>query len=408
MRRQLQGACATSQADRADLLKGTGMQVRAQFQGWLRHDAAGGVVLLIAAALALAVSNSPFGWLYSQLLDMPVALGIAPFRIVKPLLLWINDGLMVLFFLLVGLELKRELVAGALSSRRQAALPVIAAIGGMVVPAIIYCAVNWGVPANLRGWAIPAATDIAFAVGVLALLGGRVPASLKVFLLALAIIDDLGAIIIIAVFYTQDLSPAAFGLGVAGAAALWGMNRADVRTLPPYLLVGAVMWLCLLKSGVHATLAGVVLAFAIPLRSALPGPAMLERLEHGLKPWVVSGVAPLFAFANAGVSLAGITPGIWLSPLPAGIAAGLFLGKQAGIFGSTWLAVRMGLADKPDGTSWRQIYGTAVLGGIGFTMSLFIGSLAFPDPASALPIRLGVLAGSLASAVLGYAVLRRS
>jgi Na+:H+ antiporter, NhaA family len=382
----------------------------------LRHEAAGGVLLLLAAILALILDNSPLEWLYDRLLDTPVSLRAGSFGIDKPLLLWINDGLMALFFLAVGLELKRELLVGDLSSRRRAVLPLIAALGGMVVPAVIYTAINAGNPAGLKGWAIPAATDIAFAVGVLAVLGNRVPPSLKIFLLALAIIDDLGAIVIIALFYTQDLSPLALGLAMLGCAALWGLNRADVRGFTPYVLVAVFMWVCVLKSGVHATLAGVALALAIPLRQqgaglsrlapARPPRSMLERLEHGLKPWVQFGIAPLFAFANAGVSLAGITLASLVAPVPLGIAAGLFLGKQLGIFVATWLAVRLGLAEMPSGASWRQVYGTAALGGIGFTMSLFIGSLAFPDPVHAVSVRVGVLAGSLASALLGYAVLR--
>jgi Na+:H+ antiporter, NhaA family len=377
-----------------------------------RHEAACGVLLLVAAVLALILDNSPLEWLYDRLLETPVSVRVGTpgsgIGIDKPLLLWINDGLMALFFLLVGLELKRELLVGDLSTWRRAILPLIAALGGMVVPALIYTAINVGNPAGLRGWAIPAATDIAFAVGVLALLGPRVPPSLKIFLLALAIIDDLGAIIIIALFYTQDLSPLALGLALVGGVALWGLNRADVRSFTPYVLVAVVMWMCVLKSGVHATLAGVALALAIPLRGAGEGPSMLERLEHGLQPWVKFLIAPLFAFANAGVSLAGLKLSAVLAPVPLGIAAGLFLGKQLGIFAAAWLAVQLRLAEMPAGATWRQVYGTAALGGIGFTMSLFIGSLAFPDPANALAVRVGVLVGSLASGLLGYAVLLRS
>lgn len=382
-----------------------------RLRGLLGHDAAGGVILLAAAILALILDNSPLEWLYDRLLETPVSLRVGRLGIEKPLLLWINDGLMALFFLLVGLELKRELLVGDLSTWRRAVLPLIAALGGLAVPALIYVGVNAGNPAGLRGWAIPAATDIAFAVGVLALLGPRVPASLKVFLLALAIIDDLGAIIIIALFYTQDLAPLALVLALLGGVTLWGLNRADVRSFAPYVLVAVFMWVCVLKSGVHATLAGVALALAIPLRSSdksssVVASSMLARLEHGLQPWVKFLIAPLFAFANAGVSLAGLSLSTALAPVPLGIAAGLFLGKQIGIFTSTWLAVRLGLAEMPTDASWRQVYGTAALGGIGFTMSLFIGSLAFPDPSYAVAVRVGVLVGSLASGVLGYAVLR--
>jgi Na+:H+ antiporter, NhaA family len=385
--------------------------IMTRLRGLLGHDAAGGVILLAAAILALILDNSPLEWLYDRLLETPVSLRVGRLGIEKPLLLWINDGLMALFFLLVGLELKRELLVGDLSTWRRAVLPLIAALGGLAVPALIYVGVNAGNPAGLRGWAIPAATDIAFAVGVLALLGPRVPASLKVFLLALAIIDDLGAIIIIALFYTQDLAPLALVLALLGGVTLWGLNRADVRSFAPYVLVAVFMWVCVLKSGVHATLAGVALALAIPLRSSdksssVVASSMLARLEHGLQPWVKFLIAPLFAFANAGVSLAGLSLSTALAPVPLGIAAGLFLGKQIGIFTSTWLAVRLGLAELPTGASWRQVYGTAALGGIGFTMSLFIGSLAFPDPSYAVAVRVGVLVGSLASGVLGYAVLR--
>ena len=372
---------------------------------FIQHEAAGGIVLLAAALMALALANSPLAWIYDALLNTPVSVRAGAFAIDKPLLLWINDGLMAIFFFLVGLELKRELLVGDLSSIRRALLPAIAAVGGMAVPALVYVAINAGNPAGLRGWAIPAATDIAFAVGVLALLGPRVPPSLKVFLLALAIIDDLGAIIIIALFYADGLAPAALGLAFIGIAVLCAMNRAGVRTFAPYVIVGFVMWACVLKSGVHATLAGVALALAIPLDRDVEGASMLERAEHAVAPWVHFGVAPIFAFANAGVSLAGVTIATALAPIPLGIAAGLFLGKQLGIFASTWAAVRLGFGDLPTGASWRQVYGVAILGGIGFTMSLFIGTLAFPDPAFAAPVRVGVLLGSFASAFAGYALL---
>lgn len=374
--------------------------------GFLEHEAAGGIVLLAAAVVALLLNNSPLAWMYDGLLETPVTLRIGAFAIDKPLLLWINDGLMAIFFFLVGLELKRELLAGDLSSPRKAMLPAIAAAGGMAVPAVVYLLINSRNPGGLNGWAIPAATDIAFAVGVLALLGSRVPAALKVFLLALAIIDDLGAIVIIAVFYAHGLAPLALGLAGVAIAVLFAMNRLGVRTFAPYVIVGIVMWACVLKSGVHATLAGVALALAIPLDREADGGSMLERAEHGVAPWVKFGVAPIFAFANAGVSLAGITFATAFGPVPLGIAAGLFLGKQAGIFASTWVAVRLGVGDLPAGATWTQVYGVAILGGIGFTMSLFIGTLAFQDPAFAAPVRVGVLLGSLASAFAGYAILK--
>ena len=375
---------------------------------FLRHEAAGGIVLLAAALVALLLSNSPLVWAYDALLHTPVSVRIGTLSIDKPLLLWINDGLMAIFFFLIGLEVKREVLIGDLSSVRRAILPLIAAVGGMVVPAVIYAVINAGSPVDLRGWAIPVATDIAFAVGVLALVGSRVPPSLKIFLLALAIADDLGAIIIIALFYAHDLAPAALALALTGAVVLFGLNRTGVRSFAPYMIVGVFMWACVLKSGVHATLAGVALAFAIPLRNDGEGPSMLKRAENALKPWVHFGVAPIFAFANAGVSLVGFALNSVVAPIPLGIAAGLFLGKQIGIFASTWLAVKLGICELPQGASWRQIYGVAVLSGIGFTMSLFIGTLAFPDPSYAAAVRVGVLVGSITSAVLGYAVLRYS
>jgi NhaA family Na+:H+ antiporter len=328
----------------------------------------------------------------------------------KPLILWINDGLMAIFFLLVGLEIKREVLEGELSSPAKAMLPGIAALGGMAVPALVYCLFAQAEPGALQGWAIPAATDIAFALGVLALLGNRVPGSLRVFLLALAIMDDLGAIVIIAVFYSHGLVPMALGLAAASAVGLWLLNRAGVRSLTPYLLLGLVLWVCVLKSGIHATLAGVVLAFAIPLRvkdadGKRSEDAPLYCLEHALHPWVAFLIMPVFALANAGVPLDGITPASLLEPVPLGIALGLFVGKQVGVFLAVWIAVHIGVVERPARASWGQVYGVAVLTGIGFTMSLFIGTLAFADPQHAVAVRLGVLTGSLASALVGYGLL---
>jgi len=375
---------------------------------YFQHEAAGGIVLLAAAVLALVLQNSAASHLYDALIETPVSFRVGAFEIGKPLLHWINDGLMAIFFFLVGLEIKRELLVGELSTRQQAALPLIAAAGGMAVPALIYAAINRGDPIALNGWAIPAATDIAFAVGVLALLGPRIPASLKVFLLALAIIDDLGAILIIAVFYTSELSLLALALAAVGIAGLAVLNRKGVTGVASYALVGLFIWVCVLESGVHATLSGVVTALAIPLA---PGPGekhgMLERLEESLHPWVTFGVLPAFAFANAGVSLAGLTLAKLAGGIPLGIALGLFLGKPIGIFGCSYAAIELKLAGKPDGATWPQLLGVAVLGGIGFTMSLFIGMLAFPGPEHAADIRIGVLLGSLASALAGYLVLRR-
>ncbi len=372
----------------------------------IHHDAFGGLLLISAAAAALIMDNSPLYWLYDSILTTPVNVSIGTLVLDKPLLLWINDGLMAVFFFLVGLEIKREFIEGRLSTWQQSALPASAAIGGMMVPAMIYAAFNWNDPVALAGWAIPAATDIAFALGVLALLGNRVPPVLKVTLLALAILDDLGAIIIIAVFYTSDLSVISLAIAVVCTAVLLTFNRLNVTRPSLYILVGIVMWVCVLKSGVHATLAGVVLAFCIPIRRIEKDkPPLLHRLEEGLHPWVMFFIMPVFAFANAGIPLFGLQLSDLISPIPLGIALGLFIGKQLGVFGFAWMAVRLGVAQLPAGVSWLQIYGLSLLAGIGFTMSLFIGTLAFADPAHASQVRLGVLGGSLLSACLGYLVL---
>ncbi|UCH76051.1 MAG: Na+/H+ antiporter NhaA [Rhodospirillales bacterium] len=376
-------------------------------QAFFEHEAAGGIVLMAAAAAALTLDNSPLSWLYDMLLSTPVVVQVGALEIDKPLLLWINDGLMAIFFFLVGLEIKREIVEGRLSSVQKASLPVLAAIGGMVVPALIYVALNRGDPEALRGWAVPTATDIAFALGVLALLGSRVPAALKVFLLALAIIDDLGAIIIIAVFYTSQLSLGVLAIAALGISVLAYLNSRGVQRVAPYLVTGLIVWVCVLKSGVHATLAGVVVALFIPLKSPQDDQeSPLKRIEHGLAPWVAFGVMPIFAFANAGVALHNLSFGDLFAGIPLGILAGLFVGKQLGIFGSVWLAVKMGVSRLPDGVGWLQIYGVSALAGIGFTMSLFIGTLAFSDPEHAAAVRIGVLAGSTLSALLGYVILR--
>jgi NhaA family Na+:H+ antiporter len=369
------------------------------------REAAAGLTLLAAAVLALLVANSPLRVAYEHLLAMPFSIGKTPLVLRKSLLLWINDGLMAVFFLLVGLEIKRELLRGALSSRKTALLPLIAALGGMVVPAMIYSAINWDNDVALRGWAIPAATDIAFAVSVLAVLGSRVPQSLKVFLLALAIIDDLGAILIIAFFYTSDLSLSALALAFSGGAILALLNHRGVMRVWPYILVGAFVWLCVLKSGVHATLAGVATALAIPLTDEKGREGPLENLERRLDPWVSFLILPIFAFANAGVSFAGISAKEFVSPIPLGIALGLVIGKPLGIYGFARAAIQSGAGAAPSGATKMQLFGTALLGGIGFTMSLFIGMLAFPDSQASADVRLGVLSGSLVSATLGYIVL---
>jgi NhaA family Na+:H+ antiporter len=369
-------------------------------------EAASGLLLIAAAVLALVINNSPLSWLYNGLLDTPVVAQVGALKIAKPLLLWINDGLMALFFLLIGLEVKREVLDGQLSKPSQIVLPGAAAIGGMVVPALIYWFLNRDNPPALGGWAIPTATDIAFALGVLALLGKRVPVSLKLFLMTLAIIDDLGAIIIIAIFYSGALSTLSLALAAACIAALIGMNRLGVVKLGPYMIIGLILWVCVLKSGVHATLAGVTLAFCIPLRTRNAEPSPLLTLEHALHPWVAYGILPLFAFANAGLSLSGVTVDSFTHDVPMGIAVGLLLGKTLGVFGLTWLAVKIGIAALPQGANWGQVLGVAILCGIGFTMSLFVGSLAFEPGASdyAGMDRMGILTGSILAALIGYAV----
>ena len=361
---------------------------------FLKLESAGGLLLVIATILALVMKNSAYSDWYAALLNTPVNVAIGEFQIAKPLLLWINDGLMAVFFFVVGLELKREFLEGELSNRSQIVLPAFAAIGGMLVPAAIYAYINWGHPVTMNGWAIPAATDIAFALGVLALLGPRVPVTLKLFLMALAILDDVGAIIIIALFYTTELST--LSLTTAGTCLLLlvYLNKRGVTHLPIYLFIGAIMWASVLKSGVHATLAGVFLAFTIPLRDAEdPRHSPLRQLEHELHPSVAYVILPLFAFANAGVPLAGTT-----------IKALL----ELGVFSFAWLAIKLKLASLPDKVSWTQLYGAAVLCGIGFTMSLFIASLAFEHQGQEYirQVRLGILVASLMAAVAGYLLLR--
>ncbi|UDI94143.1 MULTISPECIES: Na+/H+ antiporter NhaA [unclassified Pseudomonas] len=382
------------------------MPLRSTFTRFFQLEAASGLLLIAAAILALIINNSPLSWLYSGLLDTPVVAQIGALKIAKPLLLWINDGLMALFFLLIGLEVKREVLDGQLSKPSQIVLPGAAAIGGMLVPALIYWFLNRDNPAALDGWAIPTATDIAFALGVLALLGKRVPVSLKLFLMTLAIIDDLGAIVIIAIFYSGELSTLSLGLAAACIAALVAMNRLGVVKLGPYMIIGLILWVCVLKSGVHATLAGVTLAFCIPLRTRNAEPSPLLTLEHALHPWVAYGILPLFAFANAGLSLTGVTAESFTHHVPMGIAVGLLLGKTIGVFGLTWLAVKSGIAALPQNANWGQVLGVAMLCGIGFTMSLFVGSLAFVPGASeyAGMDRMGILTGSVFAALIGYAV----
>jgi NhaA family Na+:H+ antiporter len=378
-----------------------------RIQDFLRLETSAGFVLMAVALLALIANNSPLAGLYSGFLSTPVEVQFGTFEIAKPLLLWINDGLMAIFFFLVGLEIKKEVLEGELSSLDKAALPLFAALGGIIAPATIFVFFNITDPIAVQGWAIPAATDIAFALGVLALVGSRVPVSMKILLLAVAIIDDLAAIIIIALFYTQDLSIAALGWGGVGTIGLIALNRMGVTRITPYALIGVFVWACVLKSGVHATLAGVITALAIPLKAKSPQESSpLHRAEHGLHIWVAFLILPLFAFANAGVSLQGVSLTDLMAPLPLGIALGLFLGKQIGVFSLAWLAVKLGLAKLPNDANWCQVYGIACLTGIGFTMSLFIGTLAFEGDALLNAVRLGVLMGSIASGILGFILLR--
>ena len=359
------------------------------------------------AVLALIASNSPVSEFYYGFLSTPIMVQFGSFVIAKPLLLWVNDGLMAIFFFLVGLEIKREVLEGELSSFDKAALPMFAAFGGIVVPAVIFLGLNIADPIAANGWAIPAATDIAFALGVLALVGSRVPVSLKILLLAIAIIDDLAVIIIIALFYTQDLSFIALGWGTLGVLGLVVLNRMGVMRITPYALLGLFIWACVLKSGVHATLGGVITALAIPLKPKTPQEnSPLHRAEHGLHLWVAFLILPLFAFANAGVSLADIRLSDLVAPLPLGIALGLFLGKQIGVFSFCWFAVKLGLARLPANANWRQVHAVACLTGVGFTMSLFIGTLAFDDQALINDVKIGVLMGSVASGLLGFSLLK--
>jgi NhaA family Na+:H+ antiporter len=370
------------------------------FRRFLESETSGGLVLMAFAALGMAAANSALSGDYSDLFHTPV-LGL-------DLLHWINDGLMAIFFLLVGLEIKREMLEGQLDTWGRRALPLIGAFGGMLVPALFFMVVNAEHQANWRGWAIPTATDIAFALGVLALLGSRVPKSLKVFLTSLAIIDDLGAILIIAIFYAADLSFPALGAAALMGVGLYAMNRLGVRHVLPYLVLGVLLWASMLSSGIHASLAGVILAMAIPLAASKPDDehsSLLHRMERGLSPWVAFLVLPVFGFANAGVSLADTGQQSLMSPLSIGIIGGLLIGKQLGILLFVFLANRLGFANLPSGASWWQIYGVAILCGIGFTMSLFIGLLAFDDAEREAVVKLSVLVGSLMSALVGTAVL---
>jgi Na+:H+ antiporter, NhaA family len=386
--------------------------MKSTIQGFLKLESASGILLMAAAIVAMLVANSPLDVYYDRFLNIPVEVRIGELQIAKPLLLWINDGLMAVFFFMIGLELKREIMAGELSEPAKVMLPALGAVGGIVVPVSIYLILNWGDPDAMNGWAIPAATDIAFALGLLMLLGPRVPVALKVFLVSLAIFDDIAAIVIIAIFYTSEISTPALLTTIVCLIVLAIMNKRGVVSISPYLWVGLIMWVSVLKSGVHATLAGVALAAFIPLTASNePGHSPLRELEHDLHTLVAFAILPIFAFANAGVSFADIGMTDVLHPVPLGIAAGLFFGKQFGVFGLSWLGVKAGVAQLPEGVSWGSLWGVSILCGVGFTMSLFVGSLAFESTATDIQEmfdeRLGIILGSAISGVLGYFVLSR-
>jgi len=387
--------------------------MKATLRNFLQLESAGGLVLMGAAALALVAANSPLAGYYDLFIETPVEVRIGGFEIAKPLLLWVNDGLMAVFFFLVGLEVKREILEGELSRPANVLLPALGAVGGIVAPVGLYVLFNYGDSVGMNGWAIPAATDIAFALGILMILGKRVPVSLKVFLVSLAIFDDLGAIVIIAIFYSGKLSINALVVATVCLLILGYLNWRRVSAVPAYVLVGVVMWVAVLKSGVHATLAGVILAMFIPMRSKdEPERSPLRELEHDLHTVIAFGVLPLFAFVNAGISFAGMSFSDLLHPVSLGVASGLFVGKQLGVFLLCLVAIRLGIAKLPEGASWGSLYGVAILSGVGFTMSLFIDTLAFQNlPADTVfdfDARLGILLGSLASGVLGYIVLDRT
>jgi NhaA family Na+:H+ antiporter len=385
--------------------------INSAIQKFLKLEAAGGILLIIAAALAMLLKNSELGPIYEAFLDTPGEVRIGELYIAKPLFLWVNDGLMAVFFFMIGMEVKREIMVGELSELSQIALPAIAGLGGILVPAGLYYLITMDDPVALQGWAIPTATDIAFALGILALVGPGIPTTLKLFLMMLAIIDDLGAIVIIALFYTSELSLVSLGIAAGAIAWLIAMKLKKVSSIAPYLLVGLVLWVAVLKSGVHATLAGVILGFFIPLKNVdAEGneDSPLERMIHELHPAVAFGILPLFAFVNAGVKLSGMSMDDLLTGIPLAIAVGLFFGKQIGVFGFAWIAILLGLCRKPNGANWGQIYGVSILCGVGFTMSLFIGSLAFEESGLGYsrPDRLGIIVGSLLAGIFGFIVLK--
>lgn len=388
------------------------MQINFNFiRRFLKMEAAGGIILMFAAMAAMVIANTPLATHYQLLIDTPVAVQVGAFKIAKPLLLWINDGLMAIFFFLIGLELKRELLEGELSSKANVILPGIGALGGMLIPALIYVAFNQGDPVAMKGWAIPAATDIAFALGILTLLGSRVPVSLKIFLTSLAIFDDIGAILIIAIFYTEKISFGALAIVALSILVLFILNKKRIESRSIFRIIGVVMWVAMLKSGIHATLAGVILAMFIPMKSHdNPEFSPLKTMEHDLHSAVAYIILPIFAFTNAGIRVVGMSADQLWHSVPLGIALGLFFGKQLGIFGFVWAAVKLKLIKLPSAFSWKALYGIAALAGIGFTMSLFIGSLAFEETGVNLLFdeRLGIVLGSLFSGLVGYFVLRNS
>ncbi len=383
------------------------MSVKA-IQDFLKLEAASGIILMIAAVVAIVLANSPLNTYYDLLLQTPVVVAVGSFEIAKPMLLWINDGLMALFFFLVGLELKREFLEGDLSEPGQVALPAIGAVGGMAIPALVYVALNYQDPDALNGWAIPTATDIAFALGILAMVGSKVPLQLKIFLTSLAIFDDLGAIIVIAIFYTDQLSVTSLVVSAVVLVILTILSKRGVKDTAPYIFFGIVLWVAVLKSGVHATLAGVALAMFIPIKGREGEPSPLKSLEHNLHSMVAFIILPIFAFANAGVDLSGVGIDDVMSPVPLGIILGLFVGKQLGVFGFCFIAIKAGLVKLPENVNWTLLYGAALLSGVGFTMSLFIGSLAFEQSGANLIYqdRLGIIIGSILSGTIGYLVIK--
>ena len=376
------------------------------FKYFFKLESASGLVLLFAAVIALLISNSSYGSTYFSMLQKYITIGFGSFALKLTVIHWINDVLMTIFFFLVSLEIKREMVQGELSNPKQALLPIIGAVGGMLVPAIIYILINLGTPETLKGWAIPSATDIAFSLGVLSLLGKRVPVSLKIFLTALAIIDDLGAIVIIAFFYSGDVQTFYLVLMLAAVIVLFILNKFNIRSFTPYLLIGILLWEFTHQSGIHATISGVLLALLIPHDKKNSSKSLLLRLEHGISKYVAFGVMPLFAFANAGVSLDGLSFSTLLNPVPLGIVCGLFFGKQIGVFLFSYIAVKLNFATKPRNSNWLSLYAVSILTGIGFTMSLFVGNLAFIGSESYMGgVKIGVLTGSLLSTLIGYFLL---